>query len=56
MEWNWGDTLTAIVVPALTWMVYVERRLSQLSSLKEQLDKVEAQVQKLVDHLIRSEE
>ena len=44
--------LAAMTAPVLGWAMYVERRLSKILAIKEQVDKVEIQVDKLVDHLI----
>lgn len=50
-----NEWYSALVIPTLGWVISVERRLSKLTSIKEQVDKVEAQVDRLVDHLIEKE-
>lgn len=43
---------TAVVVPVLGWVLYVERRLARVASVEERTQRIEAQVDKLVSHLI----
>lgn len=42
----------ALVTPHLSWVIAVERRLSRLREMAERMQRVERQVDKLVDHLI----
>lgn len=44
--------IATVVIPVVSWGVSVERRISGLWALTKQVDRVEKQVDKLVDHLI----
>ena len=47
-----NEWLMALAIPFGGWMLYVERRLTVLVSLKDQLNSVDSKVERLVDHLI----
>lgn len=45
-------TLSAVAFPAISWAIYVERRLSKIDSIKDKVDSTDAKVERLVEHLL----
>ena len=47
-----NEWLIALALPFGGWILYVERRLTELMVMKDQLVKVDSKIDRLVDHLI----
>jgi len=48
--------ITTFLVPIIGWVASIEYRLGVLTRLKETVEKTDAKVEKLVDHLIAKPE
>lgn len=46
------DFLQWTAAPVIGWVIYVERRLSYLTAVKDSVDKIDAKVDRLVEHLL----
>jgi len=48
------ELAAALVIPAVGWAFYVERRLATLNGLHARLDRIDEQLSNILDYLLKT--